>query len=215
MKYNLDFSFAWSRDQHLMAACKGKSVLHIGACDSPYTERKLKEGLLLHTKLASVTDSLLGIDIDEASINYLSSQGITDVRLFDMNKMGELDFTPDIIILGEAIEHFVNFASVFENIKRIMQPHTRLFISTPNAYFINNFKNSLFGYESNHPEHTTAFTPRTLEYMLNVNGLTVDQRVATFLDRKKERWGRRMKKHSLSKFPFLCETLLYSCQRSA
>lgn len=212
MKYNMKFSYASSRDEHVLSVCEEKSVLHIGACDSPYTQRKLNENLLLHVKLSGVAENLLGIDIDEKAIEYLNAEGINDVCFFDMNRLGDLDFVPDVIILGETIEHFVNFESVFENIKRIMKPHTRLLISTPNAYYISNFKNSLLGFESNHPEHTAAFTPRTLEYMLEVNGLKVEERVATFLNRKKERINKKLKKKALSRFPLLCETLLYSCK---
>lgn len=211
MKYRIAGRFCIERDAYIETLCMGKRVLHIGACDAPYTAEKKAAGLLLHEKLDRVTSKLLGIDIDHGAIELMESYGFTNIIRYDMNKLGELDFSPEVIVFGETIEHLVDFGHVFENFRSIMSTNTVLCISTPNAFSISNFKNALKGYESTHHDHTVCFTPRTLEHMVEVNGFRVNNKVFTFLGRKKVRLSRRLKKRIAAVFPMLSDTLLFEC----
>jgi 2-polyprenyl-3-methyl-5-hydroxy-6-metoxy-1,4-benzoquinol methylase len=58
------------------------------------------------------------------------------IDFFDMNKLENLDFKPDIIIFGEVIEHLMNLEIALTNLKKVMSKDTLLIISTPNAYHV-------------------------------------------------------------------------------
>ncbi|HBS41511.1 MAG TPA: hypothetical protein DEA26_02435 [Oceanospirillales bacterium] len=212
MKYYFSKSRTPSRDEYLIRLCAAKNVLHIGACDAPYTRSKKETGLLLHEKISAVANEVVGIDIDQEAIALMQSYGFDNVIHFDMNCLDELSFRPDVVIFGETIEHLKDFSSTFGNIRKVMQDNAVLVITTPNAFYFSNFIKALKGYESNHPEHTVFFSPRTLDYMLSSSGFEVTQRTFSFLDRKKERWPMRLKKTLLMRFPLLCETLIYECR---
>lgn len=212
MLYRFEAGYEPSRDAYLVELAKGKNVLHIGACDAPYTRQKKEDDLLLHAKLDAVASNLLGIDIDSDAIELMKEYGYSNIFRFDMNNLDELDFQPDVVIFGETIEHLVDFSSAFTNLKKIMVSGTILVVSTPNALSWSNFLNALSGIERVHEDHTVAFTPRTLEKMIEANGLTVTKKIFTFLDRKKERWPKKLQKAMLSRFPLLSGTLLYECR---
>ena len=215
MKYHFSKIRTPSRDAYLLSLSEGKKVLHIGACDWPYTDAKHKSGLLLHEKLTSAASDVLGIDIDDSAIGLMKELGYDNIIQFDMNRLDELEFSPDIVIFGETIEHLKDFTSTFENIRKILGQNAILVVTTPNAFYFSHFIQAIRGFESNHPEHTVFFSPRTLEYMLSSSGFEVTQRTFSFLDRKKERWPKRLKKALLMQFPMLCETLIYECRSSS
>jgi hypothetical protein len=52
----------------------------------------------------------------------------------------------------------MNLEIAFSNIKKVMGPDTLLIISTPNAYYSNNFLNALFGFEQMHDDHKVYFS---------------------------------------------------------
>jgi 2-polyprenyl-3-methyl-5-hydroxy-6-metoxy-1,4-benzoquinol methylase len=124
------------RDDLICRLCAGKSVLHIGATDAPFTAEKYERGLLLHTKLSNCAASVVGIDIDAEAISYLSERGIENIEHFDMNSAGALNFVPDVVVFGEIIEHLVNFEAAFCNLRAAMDSHTVLIITTPNLFYV-------------------------------------------------------------------------------
>ena len=73
VKYK-EASFVKDRDQYFLEKVKGKSVLHIGACNSPETQMQIDNKLLLHSKLSEQSKDCLGIDICRESIEIMKKK---------------------------------------------------------------------------------------------------------------------------------------------
>lgn len=204
-----------NRDEIICELCKGKKVLHIGATDAPFTEEKLGKGLLLHTKLMEHAQSVYGIDIDQKAIDYLQTQGINNIALFDMNKLGDIPFAPDVIVFGEIIEHLQNLETALNNLKSVMTPDTELLISTPNQLYVLNFLITLIqNRECIHEDHKIGFTYGSLTQLLSASGLTLNDFYFTFLPRSSEAWYKKISRLICRFRPGVAETLLAVAKRN-
>lgn len=209
--YDIAARFRPNRDDVIVEWATGRRVLHIGACDAPYTRKKYERGLLLHPKLAAVASELRGIDLDKDAIELMAELGHS-IDYFDMNNAGALDFRPEVIVFGETIEHLVNFDATFGSLRAIMGPDTRLVISTPNAFHARRFVAACFGREQTHPEHTCLFSLQTLRQLLARYELEIETAAYTFLPRRKNRMKRRLAMALSRIAPALGETLLVSAR---
>ncbi len=212
MDFKVNCKFENNRDDYLLNICRDKRVLHIGACDWPYTEEKFKKGELLHSKLSKVSNQVLGIDISTDSIKFLQDLGYQNITFFDMNDDQKLDFEPEIIIFGETIEHLTNLDNALSNLKKVMSANSELVISTPNAFYIMNFINSLRNVEKIHPDHKLMFSLQTLKNLLNSHSFIITDTTLTFLNRGKESRKKKLFKKGISFFPLLAETLVLRCK---
>ena len=186
-------------------------MLHIGACDAPYTLQKFKNNLLLHTKLSKVSKEVLGIDIDKDAIEFLNREGFDNIVYYNMDNLGNLEFSPEIIVFGETIEHLTNLGYALENIKEITNDKCELLISTPNAFYIMNFFNSIRMQEQIHEDHKVLFSYQTLKQLLESKSFKITEAIYTFLDREDGSCKKQIFKKIMSKFPILAETLIFRC----
>jgi len=172
------------RDKYILELCSGKKVLHIGASDWPFTEEKLERGSLLYARIGEVASKQLGIDLDREASTLLNSKNITNSEILvrDMNELQDLDFEPEVIIFGETLEHLMNLETALSSMKKVIAEHTLLVISVPNAFFFMNFIYAFFRKEHQHPDHSVAFTYKTLTQLLGKNKLAVEEFRFTFLD---------------------------------
>ncbi len=172
------------RDEYILAMCKGKNVLHIGAADCPYTRERFDDASLLYVKIDKVCKEQLGIDIDEDAVSYLNKKEMRSSRLQlrDMNKLQDMDFRPDVIIMGETLEHLMNLQISFDSLKHVMTEDTELVISVPNAFYIMNFIYALFSKEQQHDDHSVAFTFKTLTALLKKNNMHIRDFAFTSLE---------------------------------
>lgn len=210
--------YAPSREQKILDMCIGKKVLHIGASDWPYTEEKYNRGQLLYARIGDVASQQLGIDLDKEATDFLNSKNIPHSRIEvrNMNDLQTIDFTPDIVIFGETLEHLMNLEVALQNIKRVLAEDARLVITVPNAFFVMNFIYALFGKEHQHPDHSVAFTYKTLTQLLGKNSFHVVDFCFTFLDASSDKRVLNWKGKIMSSivrvcaylFPVLAETLL-------
>lgn len=77
--------------------------------------------------------TLHGYDISPASLTRLREQGFEGFYWnVDGEKCPALDQTYDVILAGEIIEHLVDTDSFAGELYRILKPHGRLIVSTPN-----------------------------------------------------------------------------------
>ena len=180
------------RDRLISQLCEGKAVLHIGACDSPYTEEKLRKGLLLHSQLESVTSELLGVDIDSAAIEFLKLRGITNIVHCDFQELSRLSFKPEVIVFGETIEHLTNPGNYLSALKEVMAADCSLIISTPNCYSLIHQFMVLTNREMIHPDHHLGFSPGLLIQLMTKTGLSVEDLYFTFLPRKPFKLSRKI-----------------------
>ena len=209
MKIQIKKEFVINRDSYFLEICTNKNVLHIGACDSPFTYSKIINNDLLHKKINDVSKKCIGIDIDNDAINICKDHGINNIKNSPIEDIHG-QFNPDIIIFGETIEHVLDIKNIVASIAKVMNKNTILLVSTPNAYSFLNFINCIRGHENNHPDHVLSFTPYTLlNFFKNMGLKQVEPTIFTFLNNHLY-GGLLTKIHvSLSKiFPMLSSTLV-------
>jgi len=172
------------RDAYILKLCKDKRVLHVGASDWPYTKERYERGDLLFARIGEVAKEQLGIDQDREASEFLNQKHIKNSRIMvgDMNELQSIDFAPDVVIFGETLEHLMNLEVALSNIKKVMGENTVLVISVPNAFHFFNFVLAFFRKEHQHPDHSVAFTYKTLVQLLGKNKLHVTDFCFTFLD---------------------------------
>ena len=210
--YRHKFTYSNSRETLILNKCRNKKVLHIGACDAPYTQEKYKNASLLHGKIANVAKKVIGIDNDTEQIRFLNSKGFS-IQYQDLNKQSKISFQPEVIIFGETIEHLTNFDAVFKALKSLMTKKTELIISTPNSYSLMYFVTNLFGYEFINPDHKTSFSMASLKQLLNFHGFLVKDCYFTNLEKNKnnDRLLFKVCRRLSRFFPTTADTILVSC----
>jgi len=223
MKVLYPKNFSKSRNQIILDYCKWKKVLHIWACDAPFTLESLNWEVwpLLYKEIDKVCSYQLWIDIDKESINLLNSMKDfknSEIKYFDMNKLEDLNFKPDVIIFWEVIEHLMNLEIALTNLKKVMNENTLLIISTPNAFYIQNFVHAFFGFEYMHEDHKVLFSYWYLKNLLKFNWLKVEKGYFTYLDLTKKWWKKQNRRTKLFYFigkiiPYYSSTLLFICKK--
>ncbi len=159
----------------------GKSVLHLGCTNWPYTLEAIDAGTLLHKDLAQVSNDLYGFDFDQEGIDVLASKGFANLFHADLENLPEVrvDKQFDVIIAGEMIEHLNNPGLFLSGIKRFMNRNTRLVITTINAYsgmrfFVYGLRGQRGSLEPVHPDHVAYYSYSTLKLLLQRHGFNVE-----------------------------------------
>ena len=165
------------RDRHFLEICRGRSVLHIGCTDAPFTQAKYAAGSLLHAKLLPVATRVVGIDLDAASVAWLAERGMHDLYTADAGRVREflegIGFRPDVIVAGEVLEHLANPLDFLTGIRRAMTGGEKLLVSVPNAFWFEGFLHVLLGREKVHPEHVSYYSYYTIAQLLERADLQV------------------------------------------
>ena len=164
----------------ILGACVGKSVLHLGCTNYPYTREAIERGMLLHHRIQDVASELYGFDYDQKGIDILAAGGTKNLYRTDLEDLAsvELERRFEVIVAGEIIEHLVNPGLFLSGIRRFMGPETSLIITTVNAYSATRFLTYSLrgkgGYnEPVHPDHVAYFSYKTLGKMVEKGGLAV------------------------------------------
>ncbi len=206
-------NFVKNRNEFILNCCRDKKVLHIGACDAPFTKIKFYNNSLLFKQINDVAMNQLGIDIDVEGIKIMKELGFSNVIFADMNIDTSFDFEPDIIIFGETIEHIMNLESAFNSLKKLMGANTELLISTPNFITFSKLFHAFFGKEFMHPDHNLVFTPRALEQLLGKVELDITQKIVTFLPNHLSNFWGKLDFIFARLFPMFSSTLLFSVKK--
>ncbi len=208
-----------NRDKFILKKCNNKKVLHIGCTDWPYTKHRLDTDNLLYAKIDAVCSEQLGLDLDEDGAQLLNEMDFSKshIEIKDMNTMSDLDFAPEVIVFGETLEHLLNAGVAFDNLKQAMSEDTELIISVPNAYYVRNFVYGLLGREYQHPDHSLAFTYKTLKQLTGKVGLTVSESYFSHLPPVGLNWKGKVAfwgLYPISRMsPMLASRLLFVCKR--
>jgi hypothetical protein len=202
------------RNEIVIEICRGKRVLHIGACDSPHSLEKLELSTLLHTKITDVASECLGIDIDRKSIDLLRDKGVNNIEFRDMYDLDKSKFDADVIVLGETIEHLVNPGECLASLHRYMGDSAQLIVSTPNCLGLWLFTQALRNFEKIHDDHQIGFTLGLLSQHLHRSGFEIHQFYFTFLPRDKTHWWRHCWRRIARFRPGLAETLCVICSKN-
>lgn len=170
-----------NRLQIIKNLVKGKVVLHLGFADTPFTFKKYNDNSLFHLQLAELCKKIVGIDLDEPSVDYLKSKGIDNIYYCDLYKLNENDelrnYTFDYILFSEVIEHLPNAGLALQKIKEFIRntnPQTKLIITTPNVHnFIFRFTDAFLNIERVHPDHYYYFSHHTLSKLIIDNDFLI------------------------------------------
>jgi 2-polyprenyl-3-methyl-5-hydroxy-6-metoxy-1,4-benzoquinol methylase len=160
------------RTDYILEACAGRTVLHLGCADMPYTRMRLQDNTLLYPMISQVAKRQYGLDLSSEGIEILSQAGFTDLavsdvqRLIEHNPFGSQRF--DVIVAGEIIEHLSNPGLFLDSLKPLLKdPSTQLILTTINAYCAYRFFYSLvMKQESVHPDHVSYYSKKTLITLL-------------------------------------------------
>lgn len=204
----------------------GKSVLHLGCTNYPYTQSSIENDDLLHFELEKIASEVYGFDFDQNGIDILNENGTKNLYLADLEKLEkvELDKTFDVIIAGEMIEHLSNPGLFLRGIKRFMNPKTNLVITTINAYsgmryWIYFLRGKGGINEPVHPDHVAYYSYSTLNLLIKRENLEVGEFL--FYDvgeehRKHSRWHYNLVNDlSVKLSPQACEGLIAVCRLPA
>lgn len=163
---------------------KGKSVLHLGCTNWPYTQEAIDADMLLHTRLGETASELYGFDFDQEGIDTLAAAGFPNLYRADLQNLAAVDLEKkfDVIIAGEMIEHLNNPGLFLEGIKRFMHERTQLVLTTINAYsgmrfFVYGLRGQGGSLEPVHPDHVAYYSYSTLKLLLERHGF----RIAEFM----------------------------------
>jgi len=156
--------------------CSGKKILDLGAMDETAYTAKQGQGTWLHEEIAAVAAEVVGID----SSPILQATGLQTrpnaiiypgeiMALGEWLKNGldtglsQKNFTPDVVVAGELIEHLHNPLMFLQSIKAIESLNGKtLIITTPNATAIHNCLIGLASRESTHQDHLCILSFKTL-----------------------------------------------------
>jgi SAM-dependent methyltransferase len=170
------------RVEFIKEACRGRSVLHLGCTNWPYTHEALENNSLLHLELKDIAAELWGLDYDQEGLDVLKAKGVENLYRADLEKLEDLaiDRTFDVIVAGEMIEHLNNPGLFLQGIKRFMNTDTSLVITTVNAYC--GFRMMYYALrgkggvsEPVHPDHVAYYSYSTLSLLLKRAGLDVNR----------------------------------------
>ena len=210
------------RDDFIIKECRGKNVLHIGACDWPFTEKKFNSSSLLFQKIDAVCSQQLGVDMDKGSIDFLNSKNLKKSKLVmaDMNDSFETSFDTEVIIFADTLEHLSNAGVALESLKNKMSQNTKMILTVPNAFFVGNFMYSFLGREAQHPDHKAAYTPKTLTQLLTSCEFHINELYMTYPDTNNPSINLRGAIYfAITKplgyiFPMMASTLMVVCKKN-
>ncbi len=170
---------ASQRFDYVVNECRGRRVLHIGCADAPATRQRLSDGTLLHARIAAVAATTHGIDRDSNGISALQEAGFANVAVIDVEQLvSSLPFGPggyDVVVVGEILEHLSNPGSFLESIRVLFLDHTRLVITTINAYGAYRILYALLCRRENvEPDHVYYFSRSTLQTLLRRSRFAIE-----------------------------------------
>jgi hypothetical protein len=173
------------RIQYIAQICAGKSVLDLGAMDETAYASKRGRGVWLHEEISKTASRVVGLD----SSNVLPSDGLRTAENAEILRGDILDvasflqrtqFSPDIVVAGELIEHLENplaFLRSFQHTPALQGK--ALLLSTPNATAFHNSMIGLGNRESSHADHLCILSFKTLTTLASRAGFS-DWRITPY-----------------------------------
>lgn len=196
---------------------KGGKIIHLGCCDHiDLIDEKRQEGNWLHDVLTVSSQTCLGVDISEESVDYVHNLGIANIMFCDItNHVPDeiLNHAPwDMIIAGEILEHVNNpvlFLNKMHNqLKGIVK---EIIITVPNAWRWSNIRNIFNTVEYINSDHRYWFTPYTLMKVCLESGFIpkefyyVENQTTTL----KEKLRYPVRNCLIKKFPAFRDTIVF------
>lgn len=164
------------RKDYIIEKCKGKRVLHVGCCDTPLMQDRIKNNKLLHFQLHEVAQELYGIDISEKDIILLKEKyKIQNLIVGNCERIS--DYFPaarfDVVVASELLEHLSNPGNFLLSLKSLLYPTSILIVSVPNGVAFRRGINSILRRETVHSDHNFYFSRKTISGLLMRHGYEV------------------------------------------
>ena len=166
--------------------CAGKVVLDLGAMDETAYISKKGQGTWLHEEIADVAAKVMGIDnsplVPLDGIWTGKNSLICHGDIMELSKFLESsNFSPDIVVAGELVEHLENPLLFLMRIKAIERLQGKqLVLTTPNATALHNCLIGLLSRESTHHDHLCIFSFKTLHTLCRRSGFAAWEIVPYF-----------------------------------
>lgn len=135
------------RDLYILEACQGKKVLNLGCASGD-----------LHTHISKIASSVKGVDKSKPCDIQIDLDEAPDLLL------EWLPFEPQIIVLGEIIEHLSNPGNLLKALRWFNCP---ILITAPNAFSTAAQHWAAKGYENVNKDHVAWYSPKTLTTLLS------------------------------------------------
>lgn len=151
----------------------GKRVIHVGFADAGCFENQETSGRWLHDRLGEVSESLIGIDLDEEGVRSAQVRGYDAMQADceDIGAIHALALEPsELLIAGEIIEHLESPGRFLEAMHLLLTAEGRMIITTPNLISLRSSIAALHGYEVSHPDHVAGYSYKVLVALLNRHG---------------------------------------------
>ncbi len=168
---------------------RGKKVVHIGCVDDHFDmiQYKKAKGFYLHDIISSIATECIGIDINEALVKKLrDTYGINNIAIANVEKLQDITMEGigrdqllekltsfDTIVIPDLIEHLNNPGDMLNGLKSTFSKDAKIYICTPNPFFISNFILTLFNREIYSPFHTFYFTTESMAVLLGRYGIRI------------------------------------------
>ena len=157
-----------NRNGWITEHCKDKHVIHIGCTDSMMTHCHLKSGQFLHEILTKNSNSVIGLDIDRAGIQFMKKSLKYDNVMFgDAERLSKyIRKKFDVIVACDVIEHFNNPGLFFSEAKKCLLQNEGgiMILSFPNSLSLKNIVSAIIRRkETNHPNHVSCYSPMCIE----------------------------------------------------
>jgi len=172
-----------SRQDTICNIVSEKKVLHIGCTDHlPVIDEKILSGRHLHTALLEVCEKVIGVDIDQPSLDHLAQKhGISDIYNVNLvttpsESIPFSDEAPfEYAIMGEIVEHLDDPVQFLSQLRIEHGPlFNRLIVTVPNAFNHNVLKQWSKGTEIINSDHRFWFSPYTITRVLSASGYQVE-----------------------------------------
>ena len=169
------------RDEYLINISKNKKIIHLGFVDHlPLIDEKIANGNWLHEKLTNNSKLCYGIDINKRGIEYIQKK-YKYKNLYAMDIISDdipekiLKINFDYILVPDVIEHIGNPVNFLNALRTRFQGNTNIIvITTPNAFRLNNFINTLKNKECINTDHRFWFTPYTISKIVTDAGCKIN-----------------------------------------
>lgn len=166
--------FLGNRDLMLIEASRNARVVHLGCTDWPNQVEQMLNNNLLHSKLCDITSACLGVDVDVEGVeNLRRSMPGREFHLGDISSSSGLrqliiDFTPDVILIPDVLEHVEDARAFLAGLKDILsRTGATAILTTPNAYALKTYLPILIGLDFTHIDHCLLHNEFTLEHVLS------------------------------------------------
>lgn len=174
--------FLGDKSEYLETLAAGKVVIHLGCTDWPNQIEQILKRSLLHIKLLSVADHVVGVDVDEVGISHLKKlYENEDFLCGDISSSSEIqqsliDYSPDFLFIPDVLEHIENSRDFLVGIEKVLSNTNAIGVfTTPNAFSLKTFIPVFLGLDFTHPDHCSMHNEFTIIHAMTDANLRVER----------------------------------------